>query len=129
MDKCAHIVEEQGVLALVRMQEENKTKVTQVQIAKLGLLDCYEPVPDLSSPNPEQIDKIVEFISLSLASGRPLGVCGAGLGRTVTILACYLVSQGYTGEAAIDELRKKRPSSIETKSQEDAVKAYAKLGG
>lgn len=48
--------------------------------------------------------------------------------RTGTILACYLVSQGYKAGAAFDEVRAKRPGSVETKSQEDSIKAYAKLG-
>ncbi|MFC1847184.1 dual specificity protein phosphatase family protein [Chloroflexota bacterium] len=66
------------------------------------------------------------FIENSLFNNKPVGVsCGAGLGRTGTILACYLVSRGYDADAAINEIRKNRPGSIETQEQEDAIKAYA----
>lgn len=123
-------LKKQGVLALVRMAEKHKSKVSSIQVAQLGLRDCHESVPDFTTPSPAQVNKIVQFITGSLSEGQPVGVsCGAGLGRTGTILACYLVSQGYEAGAAIDEVRAKRPGSIETKSQEDAVKAYAKLGG
>lgn len=102
------------------------TRVTSTQIAKLGLLDCHELVPDFTAPKKEQINRLVEFITRSLAEDKPIGIsCGMGLGRTGTILACYLVTQGYEAGAAIDGVRGKRPGSIETKSQEDAVKAYA----
>ena len=69
---------------------------------------------------------MVLFISKAIAAGRPVGVsCGAGLGRTGTMLACYLVSNGLDAEKAINEVRAKRPGSIETKAQSDAVHAYA----
>lgn len=123
-------LKKQGILALVRMAEKHKAKVSSLQVEQLGLWDCHEPVPDFTAPNPEQVSKMLQFITRSLSEGRPVGVsCGAGIGRTGVILACYLVSQGYNASAAIDEVRAKRPGSIETKDQEDAVKAYAKLGG
>ncbi len=69
---------------------------------------------------------MVQFISKSLSEGRPVGVsCGAGLDRTRTILACYLVSQGYGADDAISEVRRKRPGSIETDGQEAAIRAYS----
>jgi hypothetical protein len=43
-------------------------------------------------------------------------------------LAVVRSSLEVTILTAIDEVRAKRPDSIETKSQEETVKAYAKLG-
>lgn len=121
-------LKKQGILALVRMAEKHKAGVTSLQISQQGLWDCHEPVPDFTAPSKMQIDTLVEFITRSLAADRPIGVsCVAGFGRTGTILACYLVSQGFAADEAIKEVRAKRPGSIETKSQEDVVKAYAKL--
>jgi atypical dual specificity phosphatase len=114
------------ILALVRMAEKSKSKVNSLQIAHLGLLDCHEPVPDFTAPTPPQINRMVEFITHSISNGRLVGVsCGAGLGRTGTILACYLVNQGWDADEAINEVRAKRPGSIETREQEEAIKAYA----
>ncbi len=39
--------------------------------------------------------------------------------------ACYMVRRGMEPEAAIKYVRRLRPGSIETESQEDAVREYA----
>lgn len=113
----------QGVLALVRLIEKNKAEVSASQIGKLGMWDLHEPVPDFDIPKPDQIDRIIQFIDMAISAKSPVGVsCEFGLGRTGTILACYLVKQGLDAIAAIDEVRKKRPGSIETEEQVLAVK-------
>lgn len=123
-------LKKQGVLAFVRMAEEHMAKVDSHQIEQLGLLDYHMPVPDFTPPTLTQIGEMIQFIEVSLYERRPVGIsCRAGMGRTGTILACYLVSKGYEADSAIDEIRTLRPGSIETKSQEDVVKAYAQLGG
>ena len=51
--------------------------------------------------------------------------CMAGVGRTGTMLAVYLVkSRGLSAQQAIQEVRRQRPGSIETQSQEEAVFIY-----
>lgn len=123
-------LKQQGVLALVRMAEHGVAKVDQLQIKRLRLSDCHEPVADLTAPEPSQIDRMLDFIARSLAKGRPVGVsCGGGWGRTGTVLACYLVSSCLSAEKAIGEVRRKRPGSIQTEAQKEAVKAYAQRMG
>lgn len=114
-----------GIKALVRMAQPSKALVKAGQVVSVGFTDCYEPTPDFTAPNRYQLDRMIAFIRTSLDEGRPVGVsCRAGLGRTGTVLACYLVSRGYTASAAIAEVRSKRPGSIETQAQEEAVKTY-----
>lgn len=116
----------QGILSLVRLAKIDKAKVTNQQINGMDMWDMHEPVTDFTAPTADQIDKIIDFIDISKSAGRPVGTsCGAGLGRTGTILACYLVHQGYDASTAILEIRKLRPGSIETMDQENAIKAYA----
>jgi len=115
-----------GIQALVRLAELNKVRITSAQVVKSGFIDCYEPVNDFSAPTQYQIDKIVTFIKESISNGISVGVsCGAGIGRTGTILACYLVSQDYTSEQAIEEVKRRRGAEIETEGQKAAVRTYA----
>ena len=125
-----HYLKRKGIKALVRMAEHHKAKVTGDQIEKLGFTDCHEPVPDFTAPREAQIDKIIAFIRQSAADTKPVGVsCGAGIGRTGTILACYLVAKGYSAEQSMEEVRHKRGAGIETDDQKEAVRTYAKRLG
>jgi atypical dual specificity phosphatase len=54
--------------------------------------------------------------------------CAAGIGRTGTILASYLVKyQNLTAKDAIAKIREERPGSIQSESQEIAVTFYEKF--
>ncbi len=55
--------------------------------------------------------------------GRVLLHCRGGLGRTGTIAARLLVEAGLPAEAAIAQVRAARPGAIETRAQEDHVRA------
>jgi atypical dual specificity phosphatase len=50
--------------------------------------------------------------------------CLGGVGRTGTMVACYLVVRGATPREAIAEVRARRPGSIQTGEQERVVHRY-----
>jgi protein-tyrosine phosphatase len=47
------------------------------------------------------------------------------LGRTGTVLACYLVRRGLSADEALARVRAARPGAVETRAQEAAVRTYA----
>jgi atypical dual specificity phosphatase len=84
----------------------------------------------MEPPTPEQLDQTVSAIAK--AHDRQMGVgvhCGAGLGRTGVVLACYLVHKGSGAQNAIAKVRRLRPGSIETEEQADAVIDFARRHG
>ena len=113
----------QGIRAIVRMEQQT------ISGEGLELVDLYEPVPDFTPPSPDQIERMVLFISEQVETWeRPVVVtCYAGLGRTGTVLACCLVHAGYTSDKAIDLVRELRPGSVQTREQEEAVHQFAEL--
>ncbi|MCL0065339.1 dual specificity protein phosphatase family protein [Dehalococcoidia bacterium] len=126
-DGDLNYLKSKGIKALVRMVESHRARVTPAQVEKLGFIDCHEPVPDFTAPGKAQIDRMVAFMKQSVAEGKPVAVsCGAGIGRTGTVLACYLVSKCYTSEQAMEEVRHKRGVEIETDDQREAVQSYAR---
>src|SRR3990172_9970654 len=106
----------QGVGAILRLAYPDKDDfvIQHTEVVASGLQDLQIPVEDFHAPTIEQIDMALSFVSEQLDQGRPVVVsCGAGCGRTGTILACYLISRGYTAEEALKFLFDKRPCSDE----------------
>ena len=118
---------QQGVRAMIRMEERT---ISADGDGMLDIVDMFEPVPDFTPPTQEQIDRMLEFIEAQNADGRPVAVsCYAGIGRTGTVLGCYLVSKGAWPGDAVEEVRRLRPGSIQTPEQEAAVYEYARRLG
>jgi len=117
------ILAKHGVSVLVNLHEAAHDPPV---LARLGMIEIHLPVPDFAPPKAEQIERGVASITAAVAAGQQVVVhCGAGLGRTGALLACYLVWRGLAPTEAIAFVRASRPGSLETAEQEAAVGMYA----
>lgn len=67
-------------------------------------------VPDFHPPSVAQLHEACAFIRSAHADELPVMVhCHAGVGRAPLTAGAYLVSQGYTSDAALDRLMLARP--------------------
>ncbi|MEM2980543.1 MAG: dual specificity protein phosphatase family protein [Thermoproteota archaeon] len=90
-----------------------------------GLEFLHSPVEDFHAPNLSQLEELVEWIESKVSSEKPVLVhCHAGIGRTGTVIAAYLVKQGYDAAQAIREVKRKIPLALEVDSQVSAVYEY-----
>jgi atypical dual specificity phosphatase len=115
---------EQGIQLLVSLTED---RLRRDWVNEAGLLVLHEPMEDMQAPSQEQLERCISALQRAEQQQMPTAVhCGAGLGRTGTVLACYLVAQGQTAQNAIARIRRLRPGSIETEDQADAVVEFAR---
>lgn len=114
---------DKGIAALVSLTE---APIAHDRLEEAGIRCIHLPVPDMTAPTPSQIDEFIAFAKENMEEGRSIVLhCLAGSGRTGTMIACYLVTKGRSAEDAIAEVRRYRPSAIETHWQEDAVYQFA----
>jgi predicted protein tyrosine phosphatase len=89
-------------------------------------------IPDMGTPPPAHMAAILDTIDASVAAGRGVYVhCFGGIGRTGTVVGCYLVRHGARAEDALAEIARRRVGtpdghrrSPETDAQWRMVRAW-----
>ena len=92
-------------------------------------------IPDMGTPDRSRMLVILDAIDTALDAGRPVYVhCFGGIGRTGTVVGCYLVRRGADAEAALAEIEQRRRGtpdgyrqSPETVEQRRFVRSWREL--
>jgi hypothetical protein len=90
------------------------------------------PIPDGHAPAREQMARTLDAIDAALAAGQVVYLhCYGGIGRTGTVVGCYMVRHGMEGEAVLVEIARLRQGtpdgwkrSPETPAQCQMVRAW-----
>ncbi|MDO9066499.1 MAG: protein-tyrosine phosphatase family protein, partial [Chloroflexota bacterium] len=68
-------------------------------------------IPDMGVPRQQTMVTILDTIDQALSAGRMVYVhCWGGVGRTGTVVGCYLVRHGHTGHDALAEIARIWPT-------------------
>lgn len=71
----------------------------------MALTHLRWPIHDLTAPTAPQMARILDAIDAALAAGETVYVhCYGGIGRTGTVIGCWLVRHGLSGQAALDRI-------------------------
>lgn len=63
-------------------------------------------IPDMAVPSPDKMRLTLDFLDATIQAGGVVYVhCLAGKGRTGTVMGCYLVRHGLTGDQALARLQ------------------------
>ena len=119
-------VQEQGVKSIVTIREEPLVNEWIKDVNYLHIMSN-----DMGVPEFDDLIHAVDFIHRRITNNEPVLVhCLAGLGRTGTILACYLVKyQNTSTEEAIQKVREERQGSIQSYPQEEIIFRFEKSLG
>ena len=117
------LIRSTGVTHLVTLTMEPLPKEPLVQH---GLQSIFFPIEDMDAPTEEQAAKLCAQVQALLGQNHVLGFhCKAGLGRTGTMLASYLVWEGVAPEAALQQARTVEPNWVQSAKQENFLMRFA----
>jgi atypical dual specificity phosphatase len=109
-----------GIGAIVSLDEEG---LRDDVVAQHGFAYRHYPIDDFCAPSVEQAKAFVRFVDEQLALGHGVVAhCWAGIGRTGTMLGCYLIHRGQSAEEAQRKVR--RLGGIESREQEDFLREF-----
>ena len=101
-----------GVTTVIDLRAEEDIHVDEALLARLGIHRVHLPMRDGQSPTEAQVARFLAAVKAS--EGRAFVHCGAGVGRTGTMSAAYLVK---TGQATPSEALRRNlsigPPSLE----------------
>lgn len=94
------------------------------------------PIPDLEIPARDLMRSILDTLDKAVSGKFPIYVhCWAGIGRTGTVVGCYLVRHGMTCDQALEHIQRLRANvpgfwygSPETSAQRDYVRTWVEPG-
>jgi atypical dual specificity phosphatase len=123
LDADLRMLRGHGIGALLTLTE---TPLTAGALERHGLRGLHLPVDDFHAPTPGQLLEALAFIDEAQAAGIPTAVhCLAGMGRTGTALAAYLIRGGLPAPDAIASIRAVCPGAIEERRQVEALETWA----
>ena len=117
-------IKQEGVKSIVTIREQS---LDENWVDGIKYLHVHSN--DMGVPEFDDLVNSVDFIHSRIMANEPVMVhCLAGLGRTGTILACYLIKyQNTSADDAIQKIRKERHGSIQSFSQEEMIFRFEKF--
>jgi atypical dual specificity phosphatase len=117
------VLRSDGFASIICLLDKREQQPSYLPSGATGIGYAWRSIPILDHCAPS-IDQMIEFarvVDERLAEGKILVHCWAGWGRTGTMGAAYLISQGLTATTAIASVRRVCPLAIETQEQEASL--------
>jgi protein-tyrosine phosphatase len=125
-----------GVTSFVDLTEEHELPPYEALLGK-EVRSTRRAIVDFGCPTPEQMSETLDLIDSELERGEVVYVhCWGGRGRTGTVVGCWLVRHGSSGEEALATIKSLRQAipraawqrSPETGDQRQFVRIWSERG-
>jgi protein-tyrosine phosphatase len=119
-------------LDLTELEEGLKpyAPLLQEEAAALGRSVVHRrmPIPDWETPTIEEMTHILDTLDAALEEGHAVYIhCWGGVGRTGTVVGCYMVRHGKSGPEALDEIARLRQGTPEERRHAPETKAQQQM--
>jgi len=112
-----------GVDYLVCLEEH--VAVSRGLATELGMEMLHFPIQDMQKPDLNDTGNLIAHMDSMIKQGKCIAVhCKAGLGRTGTIIASYLIKNGMTPIEAKRKVRCLDPRMIQSEEQECFIEEF-----
>ena len=108
------------IAALLNCTEEHDTNREGILYLKIPLID-FQPI------NPEYIPRAIRWIKEVIADHTVLVHCNAGIGRSPSIVVCYLCEVGFGFEEAVRLVKSRRPDVLPHRELRSALMLAKKM--
>ena len=108
------------ITAVLNCTEEHDTN-------REGILYLKIPLIDFQTINPEYIPRAVRWIKEVIADHTVLVHCNAGIGRSSSIVVCYLCEVGFGFEEAVRLVKSRRPDVLPHRELRSALMLAKKM--
>jgi len=112
-----------GVTCLVTLLE---ARLDVELLARFGIANVFSPIPDMGAPGVDQAEALCREIAARIERSEIVAVhCHAGLGRTGTVLAAFLIWEGQSALDALESVRRVEPRWVQSEEQVAFLDAFA----
>lgn len=125
LDEDLEALRRVGITVLISL---TRTPPDTAALQAYGIGNLWSPIPDMGAPSIDQAQWLCRQIEELIARGESVAVhCRAGLGRTGTVLAAFLIWQGREALEALEAVRRVEPKWVQSEEQVAFLEEFARV--